>query len=99
MPNLVSLTRKSSSDEVASEAPVEFAPVSIHISHEEVEKLGLGKSDVGDEMIFIGAVKVSSVSAHDGGNGPSRSVTLDVLEGAVEAPPKKSQADRLFGKE
>lgn len=76
----------------------EIYPLCLYVSDAEVEKLGLEKAQVGDEMIMISRVKVTSVSKNERANDPSHyTVNLEFLEAELKkAPAEKSAADRLY---
>jgi hypothetical protein len=72
-------------------------PVSVHLSEDEVDKLGLGQANAGDEMMLAAKVKVTHVSQHQSeGQDKRSSVTLAVTEAEVTQPDSKTQAERIF---
>jgi predicted transcriptional regulator len=74
-------------------------PVSMYISDDEVEKLGLENSKVGAEMLMTATVKVTSFSVDERmKDKKSYSITLTVMEAELkEKPASKTQAETLFG--
>ena len=98
--HLTSLKRtpdKSRHDELTEQSKP-FFPLSWHVSTEEIEKLGLSGKELGDELMLVAKVRVTGISANEQeGSEKFESMTLDLIEGAIEAP-KKDQASILFGK-
>ena len=96
--HLTSLKRSPDKDgdtEVPSE---DFFPLSLHLGEEEITKLGMSGKNIGDEMMLLAKVHVTSISASERPSGRKfESMTLNLIEGIVETP-KKDQASILFGK-
>jgi hypothetical protein len=99
MPDLVSLKSKPSDDAPLLGGDRERFPT-LFLSDDEVEALGLTDASVGDTLRLVANVKVTSVSMNEGEDGISRSVHLDLTEGATDQMPEsddKKQASLLFG--
>lgn len=96
--HLVSLKRTSNSDDLAIDPPEDFFPHSMFLDNEDIKKLGVGSAKLGDEFPLAGLVRVTSISSdeREGGDGKQDSVTLSIVEGAVDAG-GASKADRIFG--
>ncbi len=86
------------SAEVPSYDPSVY-PVSMYISDDEVEKLGLENSKVGAEMLMTATVKVTSFSVDERmKDKKSYSITLTVMEAELkEKSTSETQAKTLFG--
>ena len=98
---MVDLKRKASESddsELAKEPKVEF-PLSLFVGSPEVEKLGLGGAEVGEEHDFLARVRVTSVSINeDEGSEKRESVTLTLLAGEVRSGHSdEERARKLFG--
>lgn len=65
----------------------EYFP-SLHLEGKKLDELGVGSARVGDEMIMVATVRVSSMSESKGG---SRSMSFEIIE--AEIKPKDKQAD------
>ncbi len=92
------------SSEVEVDAPeVPYYPVSLHVSDESVEAMGLGNAQIGEERMVLARAKVTNISAYESPGHTHKSVGLDFLEGTTEAPPSKTseeqRANTLFGKD
>ena len=76
----------------------DFFPLSLHVSSEEIAKLGLSGAEVGDERMLAAKVKVTSASVNQReGSTKNESMTLTLIKGEVsDIKPVKSQAERLF---
>lgn len=71
----------------------------IHLSTQEVEALQVENLKVGDERILLFRARVSSVGRTEyKEEDPTHYLTFELIEGNVSTA-KKSQAERLYGKE
>ncbi len=95
---MVSFERSFKRDaEVPSKAPDTFFPHTLFLDGKEVGDLGLKDAEVGDKMVLISKVEVSSTSISENDKGKKRhSVQLRLLEGEIEKP-KSNHAEKLFG--
>ena len=77
----------------------EIYPVSMYLSDDEVEKLGLEKAEVGKEMLMAATVKVTSISRNEHAKDKKRhSATLTVMEAELkEKPASRTKAEVMFG--
>lgn len=73
-----------------------FFPLSLYVTDPEIEKLGIGGMEIGDERILIATVKASSISINEDEDSKRTSMSLTLTEGHVENM-SKSQAEKLFG--
>jgi hypothetical protein len=100
MPDLVSLKSKPSDDEPFLGGDRERFPT-LFLSDSEVEALGLTDAKVGDTLRLVANVKVTSTSMSEREEGEtSRSVHLDLMEGATDQMPESDEnmrASLLFG--
>ena len=101
--NMVSLKRAPLKGSDISEAPVEsFFPLSLFVNGPEIEKLGLGGMEIGEEHELIAKVKVTSISVNEReGLTKHESVELTLLEGEVNSDHGQSdqeKGEKLFGK-
>ncbi len=96
---MVDLKRKPEKDSAVVDAPREdFFPLSLHLGEQEISKLGVSGASLGDEMVLVATVRVTSLSANEREGGKKfEHMTLDLTEGEIKAP-KKDQANILFGK-
>ena len=94
---MVSLERKQSgSDEVAAVDDEPFFPHSMFLNNEDIDKLGVGDTELGDEFEFHAKARVTSISASQNTTTKDRNITVSFVEGELNKP-TKSQAERLFG--
>ncbi len=97
----VKQTRKQM--EANEEVEKDFFPVSLHVSDESVEALGLGGAKIGDERMVLARARVTHISAHESPEHTHKSVGLDFLEGTTHEPPsstsQEQRAETLFGKD
>ena len=100
---MVDLKRKASEDDdseiVERDKSEAFFPLSLHVGSPEVEKLGLGNAEVGEEHDFLARVRVTSVSVSEDEDSERReSVTLTLLAGEVRSGHSdEERARKLFG--
>lgn len=94
--HLTSLKRTRDNDEVAGLLQdKDFFPHSLFMDQEDIEKLGIGNLDLGDERTMQIVVRVTSKSENvNEGEDDRRDMTLTILEGTVF---NRSRAERLFG--
>ena len=97
---LVSMKTSKKEDDSAALVSRDPYPLTIYLGSEEVDKLKLAGAEVGDEMMLVAKIKVTSVSSSETLNDDAqRSVTLSVLEAGVEAPSSDGEkADKMFKK-
>ena len=96
--HLVSLKSKPSDDAPILGGGDRFP--TLFLSDDEVEALQLSDASVGDTVRLIFDAKVTSVSEHEDEDGVSRSVHLELTEGATEDMPEATETKRaslLFG--
>lgn len=99
--NMTSLERKPNKEEKIQpfDENRPFFPLSLHVSTQEIEKLGLGDANVKDELVLIAKVRVTSVSISERDGGKKfEHMELTLIEGEVSKP-KKDAAKLLFGKD
>ena len=68
----------------------------IRLEEEELNKLGLGLKQVGQECSFTTAAVVTNVSKEPGEVGGERSMTLQITDMEVLNGQEPSAADRLY---
>ena len=92
--HMVSMKRKSGGDSPFLEE--DFFPHSMFLQDEEIEKLGLTGVEVGQEIVMMAMVKVTSVSVReDSDNKKFTSMDLTITEAAI-GDEEKSLAKRIF---
>lgn len=98
------MTKKEAKDRqtLVAESPEFPYGLQIHLENESIEKLDMKDlPKVGDEMVILGKVKVTSVSAHDSQDGgEQRSVGLQITDmGLTPNDDKKikSAGEKLYG--
>lgn len=95
--HLTSLKRKHSSDAAVSVSGEDFFPHTMYLNDEEIQKLGVGSLELGDEREFIAVVRVTSVSSReDDEDGKTRDMTLTIIEGEISSS-TRSRSERIFG--
>jgi len=73
----------------------DYYPLSLYLGSDEVEKLGLGKCGVGEELMMHAMVRVSSMSSSDGAGGKHESMTLEIRKAGMETAAKeKSEQEK-----
>lgn len=92
--NMVSLKRAPSKDNSLEIKEPHF-PLSLFVSGPEIEKLGLGGIEIGEEHELIAQVKVTSVSVSQReGSDKHESVELTLLAGEVNSAHGQSDAEK-----
>jgi hypothetical protein len=92
---------KAEGKSIISDSPLYPYGLSINLGPEEVEKLGLGIPGVGDKLMMIAKVEVSSVSNERtwGEKGKAR-ITLQITDMDVQKPKAEKSAEQvIYGKE
>lgn len=76
-----------------------FFPTGLHFGTQEVAKLGLGDLDVGEEVMIVAQLVVTSVSMDKRMNGDQdHSVGFDMMSAEVKMPETfMAAASKLFG--
>ena len=100
--NLKDLSRKSHNSDHEVTAPDEPRfPVSMFLSKEEIETLGLFGAVVGDNFLMVAEVKVTAVSASEnevGGTHVDMTLTVRKAE-MTPAASDRTLAQRLFNRD
>ncbi len=94
--HLTSLKRKHSESGAVEEDQEDFFPHSLFLDEEDIEKLGVGHLELGDERQMVAEVKVTSISSSESDeDGKRRSMKLVITEGDIMSG--KSRSARIFG--
>ena len=100
---MVSFERSFKRDNTLQEAKPSdtYFPHTLYLDGKDVDALGLKEVEVGDKMVLVSKVEVSSTSISENDKGKKRhSVQLRLLEGEIEKPSKdRKHAEKLFGKQ
>lgn len=95
--HLKSLKRKRENAGDLDSPDEDFFPLSLFLSEEEIETLGVGNMELGNEREMVFIARATSISSNEREGGKKRSnMELTLVEGASLGS-SKSQAERLFG--
>ena len=83
--------------EVSSDSQEYPWGLTLRLEQDTMDKLSTGELKVGDELMMQAAVRVTSVSSHDGEGGSESSASLQITEMGLDAgSTNKEKADKLF---